>query len=172
MKKITVLVISALLLSAGLLVAMGYEDQQLHASCNYCGMNRVKFGHSRMLIEYVDQSSVGTCSLHCAAVEFAVTIDKDLQTIKVADFNSKELIDAETASWVIGGDKPGVMTSRAKWAFSDQAAAEKFVNSHGGNLADFDQVMKATYEDMYMDTKKIRNKRKMKKMNMSHMEHK
>jgi nitrous oxide reductase accessory protein NosL len=156
-------------LSTSLLIAAEHADQKKHASCSYCGMDRVKFAHSRMLIDYDDKSSAGTCSLHCTAVEFALTIDKTPEAIKVGDFNSKELIDAESAVWVIGGDKRGVMTSRAKWAFSDQAAADKFVASHGGAIASFDQAMKAAYEDMYKDTQMIRKKRKMKKMKMQQM---
>lgn len=35
----------------------------------------------------------------------------------VGDYNTKRLIDAEKAVWVIGGGKQGVMTKRAKWAF-------------------------------------------------------
>lgn len=171
MKKIAALVFSVLLLSTGLLVAMEHDDQHLHAACSYCGMDRVKFAHSRMLIGYADQSTVGTCSLHCAAIEFALVIDKMPQVIKVGDFNSKQLIDAETAFWVIGGDKPGVMTTRAKWAFGAKVAAEKFVSSHGGVMVGFDKAMKAAYEDMYIDTMMIRKKRQKKKMKMQQIGH-
>ena len=132
MKKIITIVLSVLLLSTCFISATEIDDQHLYASCSYCGMDRVKFAHSRMLIEYTDQSTVGTCSLHCAAIELALTIDKTPQSIKVGDFNSKQLIDAESAFWVIGGDKPGVMTSRAKWAFSTITAAEHFITQHGG----------------------------------------
>lgn len=164
MKKLLSLSLSLLLVIASLAFAAEQADQQAHPSCSYCGMHRVAFAHSRMLIEYSDQSSVGTCSLHCAALEFANSIDKVPAAIKVGDFNTQELIDAETATWVIGGDKPGVMTSRAKWAFADKAAAEQFVKTHGGTIVDFELAMKAAYEDMYKDTMMIRKKRQMKKM--------
>jgi len=170
MKKALSLCLTATLLFSSLLFAAEHADQQEHASCSYCGMHRVKFAHSRMLIEYNDDSSVGTCSLHCAAVEFAISIDKTPQAIKVGDYNSKQLIDAETAHWVVGGDKKGVMTMRGKWAFSEKAAAEKFVATHGGIITDFDHAMRAAYEDMYKDTMMIRNKRKMKKMKMHKMD--
>jgi nitrous oxide reductase accessory protein NosL len=169
MKKGLSLALASSLLFSTLLIAAVQSDQQLFSSCDYCGMNRVKFAHSRMLIDYDDKSSVGTCSLHCTAVELANRIDKTPQAIKVGDLNSKLLIDAETAFWVIGGDKPGVMTARAKWAFSDKPAAERFISAHGGTLASFDQAMKAAYEDMYHDTKMIRNKRKMKRQKSQQM---
>ena len=41
------------------------------------------------------------------------------------------------------------MSIRGKWAFEEQAGAERFIQAHGGKLADFDEVMKATFEDMY-----------------------
>jgi copper chaperone NosL len=113
-----------------------------------------------MWIEYDDDSTAATCSIHCAAVDFAVSIGKSPRAVKVGDYNTKELIDAETACWTIGGDVQGVMTSRPKWAFATKADCEKFAGDHGARIASFDDAMKAAYEDMYTDTKMIRNKRK------------
>ncbi len=145
-------------------MAFAQDDIKNHPSCKYCGMDREKFGHSRMLVEYEDATSLGTCSLHCMAVELAIHIDKTPKAILVGDFNSKTLIDAEKASWVIGGNKMGVMTKRAKWAFGKKEEAEKFKAENGGDLASFEQAIKASYEDMYADTKMIRERRKMRKM--------
>jgi copper chaperone NosL len=133
-------------------------------ACRYCGMDRGKFNHSRMLIEYEGGSTVATCSLHCTSVELANAIDKVPAMIRVADFDSKELIDAEKATWVLGGRKKGVMTAQAKWAFADKAAAERFIQANGGKIAGFDEAIKAAYDDMYQDTKMIRELRKMKRM--------
>jgi nitrous oxide reductase accessory protein NosL len=146
--------------SAALALAEADKDIQAHPSCKYCGMNRQMFAHSRMFIEYDDGTILGTCSVHCAATDLALHIDKTPVSIKVGDYFSKELIDAESAAWVIGGDKPGVMTKRAKWAFANKGEAEKFIKENGGKLATFDEVMKAAYEDMYDDTRMIREKRK------------
>ena len=55
------------------------------------------------------------------------------------------------------------MTKKAKWAFENKADAEKFIAENGGSLSTFDEAMKATFEDMYADTKMIREKRKMMK---------
>jgi hypothetical protein len=35
-------------------------------------MDRVAFAHGRMLIEYADGTSVGTCSIHCTVVEMKI----------------------------------------------------------------------------------------------------
>ena len=162
-KGIMSAVLIVLLLSIAGLV-MAHEDVKNAPSCKYCGMDREKFAHSRMLVTYDDGSKLGTCSLHCLATDLAVNIDKTPVSIEVGDYNSKELIDAEKAFWVIDGSKPGVMTKQAKWAFAKKEDAEKFIKENGGTLATFDAAMKAAYESMYADTKMIREKRKMKKM--------
>jgi nitrous oxide reductase accessory protein NosL len=119
-----------------------------------------------MLIVYDDGTEVGACSLHCAAIDLAINIDKSPKTIYVGDFNTKKLIDAEQAFWVIGGNKPGVMTKRAKWAFEKKADAEAFIAKEGGTIANLDQAIKASYEDIYTDTRMIRERRKMKRQQM------
>ena len=144
------------------------DDVAKHSSCPLCGMDRAKFAHSRVLIEYEDGSAFGACSLHCAALDIAVHMDKSPKAVWVGDYNTKLLIDAEKATWVIGGNKMGVMTKRAKWAFADKAEAEKFVQAEGGQLATFEQAIKAAYEDMYEDTRMIREKRKEKQMKAPH----
>lgn len=129
-------------------------------TCSKCGMDRGKFSHSRMLIEYEDGAAVGTCSLHCTAVELANTIDRIPVMVSVADYDDNVLIDVDKAVWVMGGSKKGVMTGQAKWAFASRDSAERFIKSNGGRLVAFDEAIKAAYDDMYQDTKMIREFRK------------
>ena len=157
-RKIFCGMLAALFLLTGMVAyAETMADIQAHKTCKYCGMDREKFAHSRMLVEYSDGSSLGACSIHCVALDLAQTFDKQPKAIMVADYNKKNLIDAEKAYWVIGGNKPGVMTKTAKWAFADKKDAEAFIKEHGGKLANFEDAMKSTYEDMYNDTKMIRD---------------
>jgi hypothetical protein len=156
---------------AAALTVFAQEDVTQSPSCKYCGMDRGKFGQSRMYLEYDDATAVGTCSLHCAAVDLALTIDKTPTAMRTADFATKKLVDAEKAFWVLGGSKPGVMTKRAKWAFENKGDAETFVRENGGTLVSFDDAVKAAYEDMYQDTKMIREKRKMKKKAAAEQHH-
>ena len=140
------------------------DDLKIHPACGYCGMDRTQFAHCRVHIRYDDDSTAGACSLHCAALDMALNLDKGPLAIQVGDFNDKTLIDAEQAVWVIGGDKMGVMTQRAKWAFETRAAAEAFVQAHGGEIATFEEALSAAYGDMYQDTRMIREKRKAMRM--------
>ena len=150
------------LLFTGALFAQ--EDVKAHPFCKYCGMDREKFAFSRVLIDYDDGTNVGTCSIHCAAIDLAIHIDKTPKAVWVGDYNTRGLTDVEKATWIIGGSKMGVMTKRAKWAFGKKEDAEKYKAENGGEFAAYDQVIKAAYEDMYQDTKMIRERRKMRRM--------
>lgn len=157
------------LLSATFSVAE-WDDVGRHASCSYCGMDRAQFSKSRMLLEYDDGSDVGVCSLHCASVDLANHIDKFPAAIRVGDYASGKLIDAEKAVWVLGGNKPGVMTARAKWAFEQRSDAEAFAAEHGGTLVGFEDAIKAAYEDLYHDTRMIRERRKARRLQVQHQQ--
>jgi copper chaperone NosL len=168
MKKAVILSTLILFLLAFPLFLLAQEDIQKHPSCKYCGMDRSKFAHSRFFVAYEDGSSQGTCSIHCAAIDFALHIDKIPKTMQVGDFYTKMLVDAEKAFWVLDGNKPGVMTKRAKWAFAKKEDAEKFMKENGGSPISFDQAFKAAFEDMYEDTKMIQERRKMRGMQHKH----
>lgn len=156
----TLLMLSCTVLS----FAAEFVDVEQHGVCQLCGMDREKFAHSRMLIEYDDGSSIGLCSLHCTALDLSNNLDKTPVSIWVADYDRKQLINAEKAFWVLGGDRPGVMTGTAKWAIAERARAEAFQTTHGGELVGFEAAIKAAYGGMYQDTRMIREKRKMKRM--------
>jgi copper chaperone NosL len=142
------------------------DDISVHKACKYCGMDRGTYNFSRMLIGYDDGTIAAFCSIHCAAVDLANNIDKTPKAIQVGDFNGRQLIDAETAFWVVGGSKPGVMSKRGKWAFEKKDDAENFMKTNQGKIVSFEEAMKMAYEDMYEDTKMIRERRKMKRMKM------
>ncbi len=131
------------------------------AECRYCGMKRSQYPHSWVILTHNDGSKEMVCSVHCAAIDMALHTEKQVSRITVADYKTHRQIPAETAFWVIGGDRTGVMTARAKWAFKAKEDAERFIKDHGGRLADFDTVMKAAFEDMYQDIFMIRKKQQM-----------
>lgn len=164
MRLFPLLVLGLFLAAAPAALAAPPADIAQSPACRHCGMDRAIFSHSRMLIVYEGGSTVAICSLHCAAVELASTIDKIPTMVSVADYDSKELIDTESAIWVLGGSKKGVMTGQAKWAFASRESAERFIKANGGRIVTFDDAIKASYDDMYQDTKMIREFRKMKRL--------
>jgi len=145
-------VVITLMLAASLCLAAAAplaDDIKRYRECKYCGMDRQKFGFSRMLVRYDDGTEIPTCSIHCTGIDLALNPHKGVQASLVGDYNSHVLLDAEKAFWVMGGDKMGVMSIRGKWAFGDGHAAGRFIKEHGGKVATYDEVMKATFEDMY-----------------------
>lgn len=124
------------------------QDTKDHPECRYCGMKRDLFAFSRMLIKYNSGPPVGTCSIHCSSIDLALNTDKVPEVILVGDYNTKRLIDAEKAVWVIGGKKVGVMSIRGKWAFENKKEADAFIKENGGQISSFDEAMKVTFEDI------------------------
>ena len=80
---LVLVVISLILFSGAFFLAQAQEDIQKQTSCKYCGMDRAKFAQSRMFIEYEDGTIVGTCSIHCVAIDLSLNIDKTPKAIGV-----------------------------------------------------------------------------------------
>ena len=140
---------------------LGSAAHAKDAACKYCGMKRSRYPHSWGVIIYSDGSEEEVCSVHCAAIDMAIHTVKQVSQITFADYFTHKQIPAETAFWVIGGDRVGVMTARGKWAFKDKKDADRFIKAHGGKLVDFNEIMKAAFDDMYQDTLMIRKKREL-----------
>jgi copper chaperone NosL len=150
MKKygLNLLAVVLILLISNFTFAQNQEDIEKYAACAMCGMDRQQFAQSRILVTYVDGSTVGTCSIHCMAKALSLNTGKIPQTIEVGDYNTKNLIDAKKAFWVIGGKIPGVMTATPKWAFEKKSDAEAFIQANGGNPATFDDTLKESNAEM------------------------
>ncbi len=125
------------------------DDIAAHPECAYCGMDRKKYAHSRVLICYRDGSEVALCSVHCAGLDLALHPEKVPAQIMVGTYNRGSLIDAEKASWVLGGSKQGVMSIRGKWAFEKKEDAGAYMREFGGAITSFRNVMTAAFEDMW-----------------------
>jgi nitrous oxide reductase accessory protein NosL len=153
---ITLIAVATLTLSGAALAGQmeGHEDHQhgaaaeaTHAdvkkiqACAQCGMDPEKFSHSRMLLTYADGTAVGVCSISCTATELKASKGKALKSVEVGDYTTKKLIDAEKATWVIGGSKKGVMTRTAKWAFAGKDDAEAFIKKNGGKLGTYKEAL-------------------------------
>lgn len=141
MKNIVVCLLLFLLVAAPFVGAR--EVVESPKRCQACGMDRTAFAHSRMLILYADGTSVGVCSLHCAAEERQHNQEKRIGALMVADYGTKELLAAKRATWVVGGKRTGVMTAQAKWAFARAEDAQRFMAENGGRVNSFAQALNA-----------------------------
>jgi nitrous oxide reductase accessory protein NosL len=118
-----------------------------YPKCPYCGMDRLKWHFSRHLVHYDDESAEGTCSLRCAAVSMVNNIRRVAKAVYAPDNGSgdpvKPLVNAEFATYVIGGDHRSVMTRVPKTPFASRLAAEAARGD--GELTDFDGALKLAY---------------------------
>ncbi|MEJ2695988.1 MAG: nitrous oxide reductase accessory protein NosL [Candidatus Sulfobium sp.] len=143
---------------------MPAADAEESEHCKQCGMDRAVYARSRMLMEYDCESSAGVCSLHCEAAEMKQNEDKQVKSIMVADYETEQLIEAKISTGAVGGDKPGVMTSASKWAFSKREAVGRFIGEHGGKLVSFEEPPNAA-------ERKQESSEDMKGMDHMHMDH-
>ncbi|MBJ6724495.1 nitrous oxide reductase accessory protein NosL [Geomesophilobacter sediminis] len=143
--RIWFLTVLAFTLMAG--VTLWADDIADHRSCAFCGMDRLTYGYSRALVRFADGTQEATCSLNCAVFKIDEKKQTPVKELLVADHDTRQLVAAAKAYWVIGGDERGVMTRRPKWAFADQRAAEHFVQEHGGSRVDWEKALHAARED-------------------------
>ncbi|MBU1236567.1 MAG: nitrous oxide reductase accessory protein NosL [Gammaproteobacteria bacterium] len=151
------------------------NDIEKAPKCPYCGMDRTKFHHSRMVVHYSDDLYDGTCSIHCAAISLSINLDRDPKALWVADNAAagdiKPLVEVDKASFLVGGSAKGVMTKRSKVAYGSADAAKAAQKANGGELADFDQALLAAYSDMAGDVAMIRKMRAERRKKMTEMKH-
>jgi len=138
--QVIFLILGMLLVGTALAAAPAVEKP---ANCDVCGMDRISLASSRVLITYNNKSVVGTCSIHCARKDADTKRSLKVELLQVGDHDTRELIDAKKAFWVIGGREPGIMSNIAKSAFAERKRAEAFIKSKGGHLAGFEAVWKA-----------------------------
>jgi copper chaperone NosL len=130
------------------LAANASDDIDQHRFCMDCGMDRKAYGFSRMLLRFDDGTEVGVCSLHCAVLVMDAVPDRRIKELLVADRDSRTLIDAKQAFWVLGGNKRGVMTEHPSWAFSAKVSAKAFISEHGGRPATWPDVLDAAQKEI------------------------
>jgi len=136
------------------------NDLDKYPKCPYCSMDLRANHRTRMLVHYGNDLPDPTCSIHCTAISLANNLFLEPKAIWVgdegADTEPRPLIDATQATYLVGSDLPGIMTWNSKYAFSGNDAALAAQKSHGGQLMNFRQVLKAAYNDMDDDLERMR----------------
>ena len=143
------------------------NEFEKYPRCPYCGMARKMWSQTRHLIQYEDDSTEGTCSIHCASLSLALNMDRGPKKIWVGDAGAegevKPLIEADKAFYAIQPGQMGTMTGNRKWAYADEAKAK----ATGGTVVDFDGALQAAYVDMGKNTIGIRKRRAEKRAHMA-----
>ena len=139
------------------------NEFEKYPKCPYCGMDRKQHHRTRMLVQYSDDLTDGTCSIHCLALSLGVNVDREPKMIWGPDFASAAepslLLPVEKLSYLIGADIKHVMTKKSKHSFASADVAKVHQARHGGTLGDFDEAMKQSYLGMAEDVAQIRKNR-------------
>lgn len=139
------------------------NDLDKYPKCPYCSMDLRANHRTRMLVHYANDVPDPTCSIHCAAISLAINLFWEPKAIwtadNAADTEPRPLLDAATATYLVGGDLPGIMTWNSKYAFNGVEAATAAQKIHGGKLLDFRQTLKLAYNDMDDDLERMRKGR-------------
>lgn len=162
MRKRSLLTIMALSLSLCLFVgAQAGAQAEEQKYCPLCSMNLKMFWRTNHWLTFSDGTRTGYCSLHCAALVYKQRAP-EIDCWEVVDYQTKTLIDAHTAHFLIGSDLSGTMTAVSKLAFASLDVARNYQKDHGGTIGTFDDALKRTLEGLGEDMAMI--KKKMAKM--------
>lgn len=113
------------------------EEKHERPSCRVCGMWIDEYIKSAAELTYKDGSKQYTCGVACMLreVEDAGGMDA-FESVKVHDWVSGELVDAETATYVLGSKViPDMVPNYIAFANRDEAQA--FAAKEGGEVIDF-----------------------------------
>jgi copper chaperone NosL len=139
------------------------NEFEKYPKCPYCGMDRKEHHRARMLVQYADDLSDGTCSIHCLSLSLGVNIDREPKHIWGPDYGStvepRPLTPVDSMVYLIGADLKHAMTKRSKHSFASLSAAKEFQARHGGTLGNFNDALRESYLDMASDVTMIRKNR-------------
>lgn len=113
------------------------EDREKRESCRVCGMWVDEYKRTAAVLVYKDGHQESTCGVACMLreVEDAGGLDA-FESVKVHDWVSGNLVDAETATYVMGSRViPDMVPNYI--AFAKREEAEAFAVKEGGDIIDF-----------------------------------
>ena len=124
-------------------------EMQSGMKCEVCGMNVIKGGKGNFVIKLKDGSTKTTDSPDCGML-LRGNLSDNVKSAKVTDYNTKELVDADSAYYVKGADittkkdklEKGLMPN-SMVAFSTKEKAEAFQKEHGGEVLNYEAAVKS-----------------------------
>ncbi len=125
--------------------------------CNVCGMSLKKF-YKTSYIAYSDDKPKQFCSIACLS-HLNKNAKFDLSKVKVVDVKSQKYILAKDAFFVVGSKVHGTMSKVSKLAFGKKDEAEQFIKKMGGEIKNFDEVVKIVNDSMKSDMAVVSKKR-------------
>jgi len=139
LSKLWLLSLLLLLPVSGELLA---EQPQERESCEVCGMWVDKYEHTAAELVFKDGRKKHTCGVACMLREIDDAGGLDaFESVKVHDWVTGELVDADTATYVVGSQIiPDMVPNYI--AFARAKDAEAFAAKEGGDIIDFNIAFK------------------------------
>ncbi|SFV59870.1 hypothetical protein MNB_SV-12-1237 [hydrothermal vent metagenome] len=114
-------------------------------SCPECGMKLPLFyktNHTATSNGKVKQY----CSIHCLAEDKSIK-KSNIKDIKVVAVDTLKFISVKDATYVVGSDVKGTMSSLSKYAFEGRMSARRFAKEHQGRVMSFDEAYEYALKD-------------------------
>lgn len=122
------------------------QDGKTKKYCPICGMTLPMFYKTNHAANHEGHTKQ-YCSIHCMAEDKELNGTK-LSDEKVVDNTSLKFIDAKSATYVVGSNKPGTMTMTSKYAFASKKDAQAFQKANGGEIKNYDEVYEIVAKGM------------------------
>lgn len=126
--------------------AMILQKGQSKTSCVVCGMHLPDFYKTNHASVQKDGTVRQYCSLHCLVYDNEIN-KIDLYDVKVVDTATLKFIEAQSAFYVVGSNKPATMSHISKYAFEKRSDADAFAKLYGGNVMNFYDAYTVTMKD-------------------------
>jgi nitrous oxide reductase accessory protein NosL len=126
--------------------------------CPNCGMPRARWARTWKTFA-IGETVYSVCSFHCMA-DMAAKSGQTLSNVKTALYLEPEVLHAaESATFVIGSSAAGTMTLKSKAAFASPSAAREFLETCGGQMADYAETLALAVADLERENTMIDRKR-------------
>ncbi|MEW6585373.1 MAG: nitrous oxide reductase accessory protein NosL [Nitrospirota bacterium] len=133
-----ILIVCMMVLLSGTVLTAGAANQR--RDCHVCGMWIDQYEHTRHVVVLKDGRTEHFCSFACAS-KYIRDNGESIKAAKVADFITKQLVDADGAYYLEGSDVPAVMSYISIIAFSTKSSAAVFREEHGGHIITFAEAL-------------------------------
>ncbi|MCD8552895.1 nitrous oxide reductase accessory protein NosL [Seleniivibrio sp.] len=118
--------------------------------CPVCGMNLPMYYKTNFAVKLKNGEAKQYCSIRCFADDYG-NISENIKEILVIDAAKEKFTNAKKAHYVMGSQAPGTMTAVSKYGFASLADAQAFQKKYGGEIVNYDTVLKATLDSMQTD---------------------
>ena len=134
MLRLRIVAVCLLMVVSLLPAAIGVFAAEAREECRLCGMWIDRYMHTRHVLTTADGTRISFCSFTCAAKYMRMPGVK-VKRLQVADYLTTDLVDAETAFYLVESDAPPVMSYISIIAFGSMEKAEGFQKVHGGQIS-------------------------------------